>query len=50
MLAFLGELTRPLVEELAEYAGETLGWTKAQIKAEVSRSLDILAERHGVRL
>jgi glycerol-3-phosphate dehydrogenase len=50
MLAFLGELTCPLVEELAEYVGEALGWTKAQIKAEVSRSLDILADRHGVRL
>ena len=50
MLAFLGELTRPLVEEMAEYVGEALGWTKAQIKAEVSRSFDILADRHGVRL
>lgn len=50
MLAFLGELTRPLVEELAEYVGETLGWTKAQIKAEVSRSLDMLTDSHGVRL
>jgi len=50
MLAFLGELTRPLMEELAEYVGEALGWTKAQIKAEVSRSLDILADRHGVQL
>ena len=50
MLAFLGELTCPLVEELAEYVGEALGWTKAQIKAEVSRSLNMLADRHGVRL
>jgi glycerol-3-phosphate dehydrogenase len=50
MLAFLGKLTRPLVEELAKYLGEALGWTEAQKKAEVSRALDILADRHGVRL
>jgi len=50
MLAFLGELTRPLVGELAEYTGETLGWAKAQKKAEMTRALDILADRHGVRL
>jgi len=50
MLAFLGELTLPLVEELAEYVGEALGWTKAQKKAQVSRSLDILADRHGLVL
>ena len=50
MLAFLGELTRPLVDELADVLGDALGWSKTQKKAEAARALEILADRHGVRL
>ncbi len=50
MLAFLGQLTRPLVEELAGALGEALGWSGPKNQAEGARALGILADRHGVRL
>ncbi len=50
LLAYLGQLTRPLVEELAEALGESLGWDGKRKNAEVVRTLEILADRHGVRL
>jgi glycerol-3-phosphate dehydrogenase len=50
LLAYLGQLTRPLVEELANFLGDSLGWDGSQEKAEVLRTLEILADRHGVRL
>lgn len=49
MLGMLGQLTRPALNELAEIVGESLGWTGEQVKAEASRTLDLLATRHGVR-
>lgn len=50
MLAYLGQLTRPLIEELADSLGDSLGWSKAQKKAEVSLALEILRDRHGVEV
>ncbi len=50
MLAMLGRLTRPAVDELAGILGESLGWDEAQKQAEVTRALDLLTARHGVRL
>ena len=50
MLAYLGQLNRPLVEELAKNLGRALSWTSDQTQAEVERALKILADRHGVRL
>jgi len=50
MLAMLGQLTRPAVEELAQVAGDALGWSEAQKQAEVMRALELLATRHAVRL
>ncbi|MGQ9833918.1 MAG: glycerol-3-phosphate dehydrogenase/oxidase [Candidatus Villigracilaceae bacterium] len=50
MLAFLGQLTRPALEELAEIIAEALGWDADRKSAEVRRCLAILADRHGVRL
>ena len=50
LLAYLGQLTRPLVVELSIILGDCLGWDAAQKKAEVVRTLEILADRHGVRL
>lgn len=50
MLAMLGHLTREMVEELAGVFANLLGWTKEQRQAEVTRTLSILADRHGVVL
>jgi glycerol-3-phosphate dehydrogenase len=50
MLAMLGRLTREMVNELADVFANALGWNAEQKAAEVSRTLSILAERHGVRL
>jgi len=50
MLAMLGRVTRDALDELAKTIGESLGWTPEQKKAEVARTLSILADKHGVRL
>jgi glycerol-3-phosphate dehydrogenase len=50
LLAYLGQLTRPLVEELADDLGEALGWDESRKKAEIARTLEILLDRHQVRL
>jgi glycerol-3-phosphate dehydrogenase len=50
LLGYLGQLTRPLVEELANALGDALGWTETQKKAEGLRTLELLADRHGVQL
>jgi hypothetical protein len=50
MLAMLGRVTREMIEELARALGNVLGWNEEQMAAEVTRTLSILAERHGVRL
>jgi len=50
MLAMLGQVTRPMLDELAEVAGEFLGWSAAQSQAEVARTVELLATRHGVSL
>jgi glycerol-3-phosphate dehydrogenase len=49
-LAWLGQVTRPLVDELADVMGELLGWSATQKQAEVRRTLDLLQDRHGVDL
>lgn len=49
-LAWLGEATLPLVEELANIMGGIWGWDGEQKKAEAQRALDILRDRHGVDL
>ena len=50
LLAYLGQLTRPLVEELGDWLGDELEWDEKQKKLEVERAIRILAEKHGVRL
>lgn len=50
LLGMLGELTRPLVDELAAVVGAALGWSAEAQQAESARLLDILAERHSVNL
>jgi glycerol-3-phosphate dehydrogenase len=48
LLAYLGELSLPLIEEMAEAVGTGLGWDPGQKKAEVQRALAVLADKHGV--
>jgi glycerol-3-phosphate dehydrogenase len=48
LLAYLGELSLPLIEEMAEVVGSELGWNALQKQNEVERSLDILADKHSV--
>lgn len=50
MLAMLGRLTRENVDELADALGEALNWRGEQKKIEVARTLEIMANRHSVRL
>jgi glycerol-3-phosphate dehydrogenase len=50
MMAYLGQLNRPLVDELADVVSETLGWDGEQKQREVARLLEILQDRHGVNL
>ena len=50
LMAYLGHLNRPLIDELANILGEVLGWNDSQKEMEVVRTLDILLNNHGVRL
>ncbi|MBM3152698.1 MAG: hypothetical protein FJZ96_10960, partial [Chloroflexi bacterium] len=50
LLGYLGQLTRPRVEQLSDWLGDALGWDAQQKKAEIERSAQILADRHGIQL
>jgi glycerol-3-phosphate dehydrogenase len=50
MLGMQGRVTREMIDELALMFANALGWNREQIRAEVTRTLSILADRHGVRL
>jgi len=50
LLAILGRLTRDALNELSDALGSSLGWSAEQKKAEVARTLSILADRHGAHL
>ena len=50
MLAMLGRVRRETIEELADLFANFLGWNAEQRDVEVTRTLSILAEKHGVRL
>ena len=47
-LAWLGLVSRPVIEELAEVMGAVLGWSADQKLAEVGRAVDVLRDRHGL--
>ncbi len=49
-LAWLGNVTRPLVEEIAAIMAASLGGSADQARAEVERTCRVLEEYHGVRL
>lgn len=48
-IAFTGTATAPLLDELADLAGDVLGWDAARRRAEADEARRVLAERHGVR-
>jgi glycerol-3-phosphate dehydrogenase len=50
LLAMLGNLNSDIVNEICDAMGEALNWTAAQKKAEVKRTLELLENRHSVRL
>jgi glycerol-3-phosphate dehydrogenase len=50
MLAFHGELSKDLLEELAHIQSETLHWDMQARLAEIDRALSILSDRHQVNL
>ena len=47
-IAWLGRASRPVLEELCDIVGETLGWDSAARRAEVERVERLLRERHRV--
>ncbi len=47
-MAWLGELTPALVEELAEGVGEALGWSEEERLAETARTFGVLAEYYAI--
>ena len=49
-LAWLGEVTLPLVQELASIMAECLAWSAEQTAQEVQRTVELLQDRHGVVL
>ncbi len=49
-LAMRGLLTRAAVAELAETLGDALDWEPPRRQAEAARLIDLLRQRHGVRL
>lgn len=50
LIAIMGRTTAPLLKEVGEIVGQTLGWSAADLKQEVKRAEEILADQHGVQL
>ena len=50
VIAMLGDLTRPLLNELAEICAETLAWSNERKKTEVQHTLELLCCKHQVKL
>jgi glycerol-3-phosphate dehydrogenase len=46
-LAFLGAVTGPMIEELADVVGASLGWTNEQRSAEIVAARETLTTMHG---
>jgi glycerol-3-phosphate dehydrogenase len=49
-LALHGQLTQELLAELADVAAEALGWAPTTTQHELTRTAELLHERHGVTL
>ena len=50
VIAMLGDLTRPLLDELAEICAETFAWSDERKKKEVQRTHELLCCKHQVKL
>lgn len=50
LMAYLGKMNRPLVDELADIVADVLGWNEQQIQAEIARTLSVLKDQHGMIL
>ena len=48
--AMLGDLTRPLLAELADVCAEILGWSEGEIEREVQHTRELLRRKHLVNL
>ncbi len=48
LMALLGEVNRPLLEELAAIMAPVLGWSSEDAAAEVERTVQLLEKVHGV--
>jgi len=49
-LAFRGEVSRALIEELAVALGRIHGWSPERVRREVEETVTLLNERHGLEL
>lgn len=49
-LALLGELTMPLLHEIAHICADVLGWTSQETETEIERTQHLLHKHHGVSL
>jgi len=49
-LAWLGNVTRPIVEEMIEIMASSLNWGEEKKQAELAHTLKVLQEFHGVTL
>ena len=49
-MALLGEVSRPLLEELAQLAGEKLNWTETVCQEEVEKSAAFLNKHHRIHI
>jgi glycerol-3-phosphate dehydrogenase len=49
-LAFTGSVTSGLLTELADLAGDALGWDADRRSAEVEQTVEVLRARHGVEV
>jgi glycerol-3-phosphate dehydrogenase len=48
LMALLGQVNRPLLEELAAIASPVLQWSREDAAAEVERTIELLEKVHGV--
>ena len=48
--AWVGKLSKESIKELASILGESLGWDSKYRQSELARSLDILRNRHAVKI
>ena len=50
LIAMLGEVTRDLIDELADICTGTLNWSEERKAEEVQRAIDLLRDKHRVEL